>query len=224
MIALGIFYFFYKSRVQDRMLQAGLLFVAGLGAYVFYSGGLFDTLVMYLSRGNVEETAKLTGRIPLWEVLLPMIRQHPLTGVGFAAFWNPDNLYQVDRLAGFSATSAHNGFLTEVLNTGLVGLAILLTFFFHTMVVARRRASRGDPFGWLAFLFLIYYLLLNLTNTLIQDYLQLPFIVILAILALMASKPVLNLSTSLKASDAARGHAASPRQARDLRVSRSEVA
>jgi len=212
MLALGIFYLFYKIRAQDLVLQAGLLLVAGLGAYVFYAEGLFGTLVPYLTRGNVENTMTLTGRIPLWEVLLSEIWQRPLAGAGFAAFWSPDNLYRVEGLVGFSATSTHNGFLTELLNTGLVGFAILLAFLFHTMVVVWRRARRGDSLGWLAFLFLIFYLLLNLTNSLIQDYFQVPFVILLTMLALIASKPMTNWSTSPRASDMARELAASVRR------------
>jgi exopolysaccharide production protein ExoQ len=207
MLALGIFYLFYKSRIRDRVLQAGLLFAICLGAYVYYTAGLFALLVPYLTRGNVEGTTTLTGRTPLWEQLLPEIWQHPLVGSGFAAFWSPDNLYRFESVAGFPVTSAHNGFLEELLNTGLVGFAILLAFFIYTMVVVRRQARRGDPFGWLAFLFLIFYLLLNLTNSLTQDYLQLPLVIILAILALMASEPV----TSPKIPGVARERAAPPR-------------
>jgi exopolysaccharide production protein ExoQ len=189
MLTLGIFYLLYRSRVQDRILQIGMLVVISLGAYLGYSEGVISKLVPYLTRGNVEGTLTLTGRVPLWEVLISELGQHPWIGAGFAAFWSPDNLYRIEQLTGFSATSSHNGFVEEVLNTGLVGLAILLAFFVHITVLAGRHARRGDPFGWLVLLFLIFYLLLNLTNALIQDYLQLPFLILLALLGLMASTP-----------------------------------
>jgi exopolysaccharide production protein ExoQ len=212
MLALVILYLCYKSRVQDRVLQAGLLLVISLGTYVGYSEGVFATLAPYLTRGNIESTETLTGRIPLWEVLLSELGHHPWIGAGFAAFWSPDNLYRIEQLAGFSATSAHNGFVEELLNTGVVGLAILLTFFFHTTAVVLRQARRGDPLGWLAFLFLIYYLLLNVTNALIQGYFEVPFVIILAILGLMASTPVTNSSASPEAPRIARRPVASLRR------------
>jgi hypothetical protein len=62
-------------------------------------------------------------------------------------------------------------------------------------VVVVRKARRGDPFGWLAFLFVLYYLLLNVTNTLIQQYLEVPLIIVLAMLSLMSSKPMTYSST-----------------------------
>jgi exopolysaccharide production protein ExoQ len=212
MLALGIFYLFCRSRVQDRVLQAGLLLVICLGTYVSYAEGVFAALVPHLTRGNVEGTMTLTGRMPLWEVLLSELGQHPWLGAGFAAFWSPDNLYRIEQLVGFSATSAHNGFVEELLNTGLVGLVILLAFFFHTITVVLRQARRGEPLGWLAFLFLIFYLLLNLTNALIQDYFQLPFVIVLAILGLMASTPVTDSSAALQLPGVARHRVASPRR------------
>jgi exopolysaccharide production protein ExoQ len=212
MLALGIFYLCCRSRVRDRVLQVGLLFVVCLGTYVGYFEGVFTTLIPYLTRGNVENAETLTGRIPLWEVLLSEIGQHPWVGAGFAAFWSPDNLYRIEQLSGFSATSAHNGFVEELLNTGVVGLAILLAFLFHTTAVALRQARRGDPFGWLAFLFLVFYLLLNATNALIQSYFEVPFVIVLAILGLMASAPVTSSSVSPGAPGTARQPVASLRR------------
>jgi exopolysaccharide production protein ExoQ len=212
MLALGIFYLCCMSRVRDRVLQVGLLLVICLGTYVSYFEGVFTTLAPYLTRGNVENTETLTGRIPLWEVLLSELGQHPWIGSGFAAFWSPDNLYRIEQLSGFSATSAHNGFVEELLNTGVVGLAILLAFFFHSTAVVLRQARRGDPLGWLAFLFLIFYLLLNVTNALIQGYFEAPFVIILAILGLMASTPVTNSSVSLEAPGMAQQPVASLRR------------
>jgi O-antigen ligase len=152
----------------------------------------------------------LTGRVPLWPILLPEIEQRPWLGAGFAAFWNPENVYQFEQLAGWPVTSAHNGFLEEVLNTGMVGLAILLTFCFYTMVVAVSRARRGDPLGWLAFLFLLYYLLHNLSISLMQEYFEVPFVIVLATLALMSSKPMTYSPTLRReAPGAARGRVGS---------------
>jgi O-antigen ligase len=189
-VALVIFYLMYKARLRDRVLQAGLLLMIGIGTYVYYSAGVFGWLVPYLTRGSVETTTTLTGRVPLWQVLLPYVEQHPLLGAGFAAFWSPENIYQIQQITGFPWVSAHNGFFDVLLNSGIVGLAILLTFYFSAMVVVVRSARRGDPLGWIAFLFLLYCLLHNLTVSLATQELEVPFMISLAILGLMSSKPV----------------------------------
>jgi exopolysaccharide production protein ExoQ len=194
MLALAIFYLFYKTRIHDRMLQAGMVLVIGLGTYLYYSEGVFAPLIPYLARGNVEATAKLTGRLPLWGILLPEIGQRPWLGAGFAAFWSPDKLLEMELLAGKHVLSAHNGYLEEVLNTGIVGLAILLMFCICSIAVARRQARLGDPFGWLAILFVVFYLLLNLTSALVQEAPEIPFMLILVILGLMANKGTTRVS------------------------------
>jgi exopolysaccharide production protein ExoQ len=192
-LALIIFYLFYKTRLQDRILQAGALLMIGVGTYIYRSENVLQTifgpLIPYLTRGDTQSTMALTGRVPLWQVLIEEVGRHPWLGAGFTAFWSSRNIFRVERLAGFSAVSAHNGYLEELLNTGVVGLAILLTFCLGTLVVARRWARRGDPLGWLIFLFMVFYLLLNTTNALTQEYFELPFVIVLVALALMASRP-----------------------------------
>lgn len=209
LLTLVIFYLAYKSRIQDRILQAGMMLVVGLGTYLYYSEGVFAPLVPYLARGNVEATAKLTGRIPLWEVLLPELGQRPWLGAGFAAFWRPDKLRQIEILVGKPVQSAHNGFLEETLNTGIVGLAILLMFCICAIAVAWRRARLGDPFGWLASMFVLLYLLLNMTSALVQEAPEIPFMIILVILGLMANKRF--TPTSRKATGAVRSRVAALR-------------
>lgn len=192
-VALGIFYLCYRTRPRDRVLQIGLLLVIGVGTYVYYSENVLDTtfgpLAQYLTRGNVEATTNLTGRVPLWQALVEEVGQRPWLGAGFAAFWGSLealNSFQVQDLA---APSAHNGFLEELLGTGVVGLSILLAFCLGTLKLVARRARLGDPLGWLVFLYMVYYLLLNLTNAVTQEYFEPVFVIILVALGLMASKP-----------------------------------
>ena len=216
LLALGIFYVFYKTRIRDRVLQVGLLFVIGVGTYIYYTEDVlestFGPLVQYLVRGNVEATTTLTGRVPLWQALVEQVWQHPWLGVGFAAFWgslSELNSYLVEDLG---APSAHNGFLEELLGTGIVGLAILLAFCLGTLTVAGRRARRGDPFAWLVFLYMVYWLLLNTTNALSQEYFEPVFVLILMALGLMASKPAADSSILPGVPAAARRRTVAPRR------------
>jgi exopolysaccharide production protein ExoQ len=193
MLALGIFYLFYKTSIKDRVLQAGVLFMIGVGTYIYYTENvlqmILDPFVPYLTRGNVEATANLTGRVPLWQALIEQIWEHPWLGAGFASFWSPAHVSELASTAVSGRASAHNGYLEELLNTGVVGLTILLAFCLGTLTLALKRARRGDPLGWLVFMFMVFYLLLNLTNALTQEYFQPPFVLILLTLGLMASGP-----------------------------------
>lgn len=186
-VALIALYFLCKGGARHRMRQAGLLLATGAIAYAGYSGGTYGFLVPYLTRGSVETTTTLTGRLPLWEVLIPEIQEHPWLGVGFAAFWNPDSYPRLEQLAGFSVVSAHNGFLDMLLSSGVLGLTILLTFCVCTMIMAVRKARRHDPLGWLVFLFLTFYVLQNLTSSDFTEFYEITLIVVLAMVGLMAS-------------------------------------
>ena len=203
-MALVVFYLLYKVGTRNRLLQTTLLFVVGFGSYVYYSEGAYDSLVPYLTRGNVESTMTLTGRIPLWEVVFLEIQDNPWLGVGFAAFWNPQNYPRMEGLVGFPVVSAHNGFLDTVLTTGVVGLAILLTFCFYTMAIVGRRARRQDPLGWLAFLFLTFFLLQNLTSSIFTEFYEITLIVVLTMLGLLASRPTKRMKAPPKMPDTPR--------------------
>ena len=67
----------------------------------------------------------LTGRVPLWDVLIPMGLRQPL-GFGYGAFWlgwEGPSAEVWSRLNWF-LPNAHNGFLEIWLNLGWVGLAL----------------------------------------------------------------------------------------------------
>jgi O-antigen ligase len=202
-VAFAIFYLFYKTSIKDRVLQAGVLFMVGVGTYIYYTENVLEMIlgpfVPYLTRGNVEATENLTGRVPLWQALMEQVWQHPWLGAGFAAFWSPTNISELASTAVSGRASAHNGYLEELVNTGLVGLAILLAFCLGTLTLALSRARKGDPLGWLVFLFMVFYLLLNLTNALTQEYFQPPFVIILIALGLLASGPAPDPATAAEA-------------------------
>ncbi len=188
-VTFVVFYSLYKVDARSRVLQAALLFVVGAGVYVGYTEGVYNSLIPFLTRGNAEATATLTGRIPLWEIVFSQIQDNPWLGVGFAAFWNPQNYARMEQLAGFPVVSAHSGFLDMLLSTGAFGLAILLAFCLCALVMVWGKARRGDPLGWLAFLFLGFYVLQNLTSSIFTEFYEITLIVVLAVLGLLASRP-----------------------------------
>jgi hypothetical protein len=71
-----------------------------------------------------------------------------VAGCGFRGLLEPPHISQLGSSDVSGAPSAHNGFLEELLNTGMVGLTILLAFCLATLTIALRRAKRGDPLGW----------------------------------------------------------------------------
>lgn len=82
----------------------------------------------------------LTGRVPLWQAVLPEIARAPLLGHGYAGFWNADRpaVQMIWRYAGWSAPDAHSSYLDILLQLGAVGLAL---FVWAWAVLGRRIAA-----------------------------------------------------------------------------------
>jgi O-antigen ligase len=80
--------------------------------------------------------ASFTGRTDLWAFAIENIREKPVFGHGYGAFWRTDATANRDRLAvepgeqdGWAAelgTDSHNGYLEVALSIGLPGLLIVL--------------------------------------------------------------------------------------------------
>jgi exopolysaccharide production protein ExoQ len=98
--------------------------------------------------------ASLTGRVPLWQVLLPMGLENPL-GYGYGAFWlglkGPSA--EVWHALGWAVPNAHNGFLELWLHLGWVGLGlgIILLGRIFTANLERALAGSHEAIFWILF-------------------------------------------------------------------------
>jgi exopolysaccharide production protein ExoQ len=71
--------------------------------------------------------ASFAARRDVWDFVVDAVRQRPLTGYGFASFWDdPKNIAtqydQIGRLGLF----AHSTFIETLLDLGTIGLALLI--------------------------------------------------------------------------------------------------
>lgn len=192
------------SRIVDRpglrklLLTFGLIqtfFLADLGTggrlFLSYLGSGSDSLadlLPWLSLGEgLKNLTSLSGRLPLWNALYPFVGEHPLMGCGFGAFWNPEHLEQIYSLAGWRAVVAHNGFLDEMLATGIIGLALFLGFWTYGMVLGARSARETETrAGYLVTSWMMLFLLFNTMDSVMQSYFQVPtFISLTALFACM---------------------------------------
>lgn len=108
-----------------------------------------------------ETVETLTGRTALWEFLLDFVSENPYWGAGFGAYWSDTNIFWVQIYQGWAAPAAHNGFLDVFLNTGFIGLALILAIIIN----AWRSTSvfQGDTRAFLRGM-LIYVLVQNVTQ------------------------------------------------------------
>jgi O-antigen ligase len=85
-----------------------------------------------------QELFALTGRIELWEDLIPSVQQQPWLGHG----------YQVTRIVATQivpwAGEAHNGLLQSLVDLGILGTLLLMGALIGALVVSYLRAVAPD--------------------------------------------------------------------------------
>jgi O-antigen ligase len=122
--------------------------------------GLGDAADNAAALGRQEsEVSSLTGRVPLWQELLPFIGERPLTGYGYS-FWAEEREFSVP------AQSAHSLYLDLLLAFGFVGAALYLTGMLWALARSLRllawlpRSACGFPS-----LLLLYFLISGMTES-----------------------------------------------------------
>jgi len=95
--------------------------------------GLADGVLVLLGRDPT-----LTGRTEIWRDVLPVVLERPLLGHSIVSFWQHDIVAKT--FHWFS--SAHNGFLQQAIELGLVGVALLLLQIFSMLSRSMRWFGR----------------------------------------------------------------------------------
>jgi O-antigen ligase len=142
---------------------------------VMVAGGVVATAIVLWTVDHLDEilqtlgrTSSLTGRIPLWEIVIREIAERPLLGYGFSAFWTSWEGERVSDTVAWDVAvpNAHNGFLEVGLGLGLIGVAILAIGMGRNFLCAVRRARghREMDQAW-PLILLIFLALYNLTET-----------------------------------------------------------
>lgn len=110
--------------------------------------------------------SSLTGRLPLWSVVLQEIATRPLLGFGYGAFWSTAEADRVRATIGWAAPNAHNGFLEILLAVGLMGGALFLIGLLRNLALAVRAVRSGvrGAESW-PFFFLMFNLLYSMTES-----------------------------------------------------------
>ena len=174
--------------LQIDLASGGNLLRSSVGVIT----NVFGSLLPYLTIGNgVDDLVELSGREPLWQSLWTYYQEHMWIGHGFGAFWTPNRFDEIYKEVGWRAVVAHNGFLDELLATGIIGLVLALAFWLQSMRVSARiaadRYAASLVVGWL-----LLFLLFNSMGSIMQSYFQAPTIFSLTALFALLAQPADN--------------------------------
>jgi len=116
----------------------------------------------------------LTGRIPVWVVVIGDILKRPWFGYGYGAYWAREagNADYVARLVQWFPGQSHNGLLQICLSVGLLGLIVFLAVYAKVFKQAVRLQAGGAARTDLwPVAFLIFTMIHNMTESgLLEPY------------------------------------------------------
>ncbi len=151
-----IFYraFRWQGKISVIYLDLTVLVVGIVGTFVLTNWAAL--------LGSMGKDPTLTGRTPMWDMIIKFIMDKPFLGYGRGAFWAPGTGYPA--IVGgtlshrFVAPHGHNGYLDFALDVGLIGLGLFLFCFITAFIKALKRAYAAKspeeiwPLAFLLFL------------------------------------------------------------------------
>jgi O-antigen ligase len=179
------------KRAAPWLLGAGFVVCTALAVgAVADTGPLGGTLFKFatLDSGG-QDLSDLSGRVELWAELQHYIDARPVLGYGFGAFWNPDNLHAVQEVINWAPVLAHNGYIDEVLATGLIGATLVVVFWTTALLIGLASArDLRDDFAAVTVCWTLLFLLFNWGDSIMQVYFKFPFYVALTGLFALGSR------------------------------------
>jgi exopolysaccharide production protein ExoQ len=112
------------------------------------------------------DLSSLTGRLPLWEDLLPYVGRSPFVGYGYNSFWTADRMEELSNPQFGAYGHAHLTFLELALNIGLIGAGLCLVAMLWTLGRSLRfeHSQPKSGYGFIAML-MIFCLISGLSES-----------------------------------------------------------
>jgi exopolysaccharide production protein ExoQ len=160
-VSLGICFLARAARISVAVIAAALfglvmlVYTIGVEAYVWDFPRVAEALF-----GD----PTLTTRTDIWDFALSMVDRRPWLGFGFESFWQAGlESPSVREAPGFVAKMphAHNGYIDILIQTGLVGLSLLVVMILSAFHTAGSPLRRSFGIGYLAVTWVLFTCLYN---------------------------------------------------------------
>jgi len=147
------------AKLRPSTLMIGGTVLTAAVVLVAFGAGVNLQKVLGLVFGD----ATFTGRTDIWHFAWSEFRTRPLTGFGFNGFWGAGansavSFAQSDFLS--SILEAHDGYLDVLLETGIVGLAIVVCLALATLKLFDH-ALASDSSRAVLFLAIVFFFLVH---------------------------------------------------------------
>ena len=188
-----------KSSLLCLVLGAGVVAVLALlrrgpitavaTGFVAGTVAIWGSFLAFVSPGIVftalGKDPTLTGRTDIWAAVLRQSAAHPAFGFGFGAFWEKESIpaQVIRKQTHWLVPTAHNGWLDLLVQVGWIGVGLFAAVLVITLLALLVRTySLAD--GSFCLAFMIVFLLLSLSESVLEQHNNLPWSLFVAIMAL----------------------------------------
>lgn len=172
-LALLVVLAYFMIRAGNRKIILALLVIVGL--YVFYSSGnpVLDRISYTFDEDGFDDST--SGRVEVWWLALSLAGDSPVFGVGAgrSPYWGASDY----GLYGESIKYAHNYFITQLYQLGMIGFGLTVTMFWMYVHMASRLPSGPRSFATSVLLVIV---VVSLTGEPMYGYGQYLFAIIYA--------------------------------------------
>src|SRR3954470_5349579 len=172
-----------RTQVFKRRVQKLEAWVAATVCVIllFQISGVGKVILKEFSEA-VGRDAKLHGRSEIWGGVLKE-EINPLLGTGFYSFWSPERNERISKDLGFyyELGTAHNGYIETYLNSGILGLALLLALLASALKGIKSQVLTGSGLGPLRLAFLVDVIVYNVTESAFDRLVPLWFALLLIV-------------------------------------------
>jgi len=175
-IALFIFIRFYRRYPILRMILIYLL-IAGAVTALAFAATIPDALL-----GLIGKDSTFTGRTDIWDALIHSVRNRPILGYGYAAYWFGElgPSYYVRLSLQWGVPSAHNGWIETWLSVGIIGVALFAIQYIWTVILAFMRLKRGGTEVYWAIIITLTFLVFSLSESSVLQQNDLSWVIFVA--------------------------------------------
>ncbi|MGN6535555.1 MAG: O-antigen ligase family protein, partial [Mesorhizobium sp.] len=146
--------------LQRLILIALVVFSVPLIQLVLSTISLTDDKI-----GVLGTTLNTSNRTTLWFYGLDQLQSHLLLGFGVGGFWTSARLIAFNDVHGWVLDNFHNGYITILIEGGLVGLLLMLTAIgFILLLLLVSVGHLRDAYLSVAFAFTMMFLVSNLVE------------------------------------------------------------
>lgn len=146
-LIVGLLFLYGSGKRGVNILKLLIAVVALYLVYVIFEKEIFSLI---FPGKNQDELQTMTGRTKMWEMFWNGWLKSPILGYGFSIGEKNSSIFGWNEDLG-GVGSAHNMFLSVLINTGLVGMIIWIKFLYTLFVKTLKRAFYGNKYASLLF-------------------------------------------------------------------------